>query len=38
VPDPDLVFALLLGLEEDEEWDDLPEPSPAGGRRALSSI
>jgi Bacterial PH domain len=38
LPDPDLVFALLLGLDEDEEWDDLPEPSPVGGRRALSSI
>jgi hypothetical protein len=36
LPDPDLIFALLLGLDEDEDWDDLPEPSPAGGRHAYS--
>ncbi len=36
LPDPDLVFALLLGLDEDDGWDDLPEPSPAGGRHAYS--
>jgi hypothetical protein len=36
LPDPDLVFALLLGLEEDEDWDDMPEPSPLGDRHAFS--
>jgi hypothetical protein len=36
LPDPDLVFALLLGLEEDEGWGDRPEPSPVGGRHAFS--
>jgi len=35
LPDPDLVFALLLGLDEDDGWDEL-EPSPAGGRHAFS--
>jgi hypothetical protein len=35
LPDPDLVFALLLGLD-DEVWDDAPEPAPLGGRHAFS--
>jgi PH (Pleckstrin Homology) domain-containing protein len=37
LPDPDLVFALLLGLDE-EEWDDAPEPAPLGGRHAFSGV
>jgi hypothetical protein len=36
LPDPDLVFALLLGLED--EYGDQPEPPRVRRRQAMSSV
>jgi hypothetical protein len=36
LPDPDLVYALLLGLEDD--YEDQPEPPRVRRRQALTGV